>query len=362
MAAALAVLLGTAGATTPAGAQRVPRATLQLVARFPADQITGIAVSPAGRIFVNLPRWNSDVPISVAEVVNGSLRPYPNAAWNAWRNRRPLTPGDHFVCVQSVVFDRQGHLWVLDPGSPAMSGPVKGAAKLVEIDVATNAVLKRVHFPQASAPPGSYLNDVRFSPDGRFAYMSDSGIKGALVVADLTSGTSWRVLDGDPRTQFDQTVVPTADGRPLRRPDGRTLQAGADGIALSADGATFFWQALDGKTLYRIPTATLQDQTAAADATGVQRVMTTHPADGLWIDPRGRFYVTNPETNSVETAPQPGAALTTLVTDPRLRWPDSFAQGANGVLYVTTSHIQDSPWFKPLATVTPSEIWRIITR
>lgn len=362
--AAVAIVAGAGGGeSTGAGAQGAGGARVQLVVRFPAQQITGIAVSPGGRIFVNLPRWNADVPISVAEVLGGTMMPYPNAAWNAWRNRRPLTPGDHFVCVQSVVFDRQGHLWALDPGSPAMSGPVKGAPKLVEIDIDRNAVIKTIRFPEASAPPGSYLNDVRFSPDGHFAYMSDSGIKGALVVADLTSGESWRVLDSDPRTQFDKNVVPTADGHPLRRPDGRTLQAGADGIALSNDGATFYWQALDGKTLYGIPTATLRDQTASSNASGVRVVQTTHPADGLWIDPAGRFYVSNPEKNSVEIAARPGAPLTTLVADPRLRWPDSFAQGGpHGRLYVTTSHIQDSPWFKPLATTTPSEIWRIVPR
>jgi len=33
------------------------------------------------------------------------------------------------------------------------------------------------------------------------------------------------------------------------------------------------------------------------------------------------------------------------VQDARLRWPDSFAQGPDGAIYVTASHIQDSPWF-----------------
>jgi hypothetical protein len=33
------------------------------------------------------------------------------------------------------------------------------------------------------------------------------------------------------------------------------------------------------------------------------------------------------------------------LTDPRLRWPDTFSQGPDGAIYVTASHIQDSPWF-----------------
>lgn len=41
----------------------------------------------------------------------------------------------------------------------------------------------------------------------------------------------------------------------------------------------------------------------------------------------------------------PDGKITTLAQDPRLRWPDTFAQGPDGAIYVTASHIQDSPWF-----------------
>ena len=51
-------------------------------------QVTGVTVSEGGRIFVNFPRWTEDAPISVAEVVDGEVRPYPNEEWNAWRNAR----------------------------------------------------------------------------------------------------------------------------------------------------------------------------------------------------------------------------------------------------------------------------------
>jgi hypothetical protein len=34
-----------------------------------------------------------------------------------------------------------------------------------------------------------------------------------------------------------------------------------------------------------------------------------------------------------------------VLTDSRLRWPDTLSQGPDGAIYVTASHIQDSPWF-----------------
>ncbi len=83
-------------AAAASGAQAPARALTQ-VAAF-EQQVTGVAVSPAGRIFVNFPRWEQDVAVSVAEVMrDGSLRPYPDGSWNAWRNTRLLPPGDHLT-------------------------------------------------------------------------------------------------------------------------------------------------------------------------------------------------------------------------------------------------------------------------
>ncbi|WP_458097340.1 SMP-30/gluconolactonase/LRE family protein [Roseomonas sp. WA12] len=339
-------------------------AELELVAAFPDRQITGVAVSRTGRVFVNLPRWTQDVPVSVAELVDGQLRAYPDEAWNGWRNASPEEPGRRFVCVQSVVMDAQDDLWVLDPAGPGMGGPVPGGPKLVQIDLDTNTIKKVIAFGPDVAPLGSYLNDVRFSPDGRTAYITDSGRRGALVVVDTASGTARRVLDGHPSTQPEPEVVPAADGHPLRRADGSTMRTGADGIAISPDGGTLYWQALTGRTLYSIPTAALRDATLSAErlAAGMRRIGQTHVADGLWMDADGRLFVTNPETGGVDMALAPGQALSELVRNERLRWPDSFAQGPDGTLYVTGSGIQDSPWFKPGATVTPSSLWRIRAR
>ena len=151
---------------------------LQLVASFPDRQITGVAVSQDGRIFVNLPRWTQDVPVSVGELKDGGITPYPDRDWNGWRNGSHLPAKDHFICVQSVVADGTGALWVLDPASPGLSGPVIDGPKLVKIDLKTNKVAKVFAFDAAVAPAGSYLNDVRFSPDGKFGYLSDSGKTG----------------------------------------------------------------------------------------------------------------------------------------------------------------------------------------
>jgi len=319
---------------------------LEKVATFD-HQVTGVTVSEDGRIFVNFPRWSEDVPVSVAEVMtDGSLKPYPNDEWNAWRNvnMSELSPKDHFVTVQSVVADGKGSLWIVDPAAPNSEKTIKDGPKLVRVDLKTNTVTTTFPFPPEVAGPASYLNDVRIAPDGKFAYFSDSGAPGGLVVLNLQSGKSWRVLSDDPSTLAEKGVIVETDGKPLRRPDGRQPQFNADGIALSADGKTFYWKALTGKTMYRVSTEALQKAEHDADAVRAEKFADTEPTDGLWIDKDDRIYLSSITNNGIKVLGQDGK-VTPYLEDSRLRWPDTFAQGPDGTLYVTASHIQDSPWF-----------------
>ncbi|WP_207477920.1 L-dopachrome tautomerase-related protein [Arenibaculum pallidiluteum] len=345
------------------------QARLSLVARF-EHQVTGITVAENGRIFVCFPRWTEDSPVSVAELLkDGSIRPYPDEGWNAWRNARKdeLPAGEHLVCVQSVVADGRGSLWILDPAAPAQSYVVPGGPKLVRIDLATDRVTQVISFDETAAPQGSYLNDVRIAPDGRHAYITDSGARGALVVVDLDGGRAWRVLDGHPSTQPEKDVQVRADGKVLRRPDGRGVEFAADGIALSTEGRHLYWQAIKGRTLYRIPTATLIEAGSGSEgarevAGRVEKVGENGVADGLLIDRAGtRMYVTAPEENALRVRDlAAGGGTEILIRDERLRWPDTLSEGPDGAIYLTTSHIQDSAFFKPDAPASlPTQLWRI---
>lgn len=324
------------------------RTGLREEARFP-HQVTGVAVTADGRRFVNFPRWTDDAPISVAEILpGGDLRPYPDEQWNSWRNARAteLAVAKHFVCVQSIVPDGRGNLWVLDPGAPGNERILEGAPKLVRIDLATDRVTKVIPVAGDVALQGTYLNDIRFSPDGRTGYITDSGARGAIIVVDLESGQAHRALDGHPSTQPEEDVTVTIGGKPLRRPDGRQPFFAADGIAIAGDGRTLYWQALTGRTLYAIDTDLLRAGVdEAARAGGVRRVARTHVADGLWMSRRGVLYLTSPGDSSIKRLV--GDRVQTVLTDQRLRWPDTLAEGPDGRIYVTASRIQDTSWFKP---------------
>lgn len=366
----ISATLGLVLAATPALAQ--PK--LEKVASF-EHQVTGVTVTKDNRIFVNFPRWTEDAPISVAELKDGKPVPYPDEEWNRWRNalKDKVEAKDHFVCVQAVVADHAGNVWAVDAGAPAMNKAVPGAPKLVKIDTKQNKVVQTIPFDDAVAPQGSYINDIRFSPDDKTAYLTDSGAKGALIVVDTASGSAHRVLDGYPQTQADPNVIVTYDGKPLRMPDGRGVDFTADGIALSRDGKTLYWQAIKGKTLYSLPTDALTgfSQKVLPEALSdkvlagkVSAVGENGPADGLIIGQDGKMYVTSPQDDSVKVRDlsTAGATPTVFVQDKQLRWPDTFAQAEDGALYLTTSHIQDSAFYKQGAPIAlPTELWRLET-
>ena len=348
--------------TSLAAAADTPK--LEQVANF-EHQVTGVTVSKDGRIFVNFPRWSEDAPVSVGEVKEGRVTPYPDGAWNNWRNEKgpKLDPAKYFVCVQSVVIDPSGALWAVDAGAPGLGAVVKNAPKLVKVDLAKNEVAQVIPIGEDVALTASYLNDIRFSPDGKVAYLTDSGAKGALIVVDLDTGKARRLLDGHPSTQFEPDVVVTTDGgKPVRRPDGRGAQFAADGIALSEDGRTLYWQALTGKTLYKIATNVLTDAQKSPEdvAKAVEIAGENGVNDGLFIHD-GKMYLSALEDDAIKVRDlSKGGPPTILLQDKRLRWPDTFSVGPGDVLYVTTSHIQDSMYFDMKGPVAlPTQLWKV---
>ncbi len=307
-------------------------------------QLTGISVSKTGRLFVNFPRWSDRYLDAVIEVMpDGTTKPFPTKEWNQW-DLKPATAGNHFVCVQSVVVDDSDALWILDPAAPALASVVPGGAKIVKVDLKTNEVSRVISFGPDVALPDSYLNDVRFDLPRHTAYMTDSG-HGGLVILDLESGKAHRALDGNPSVLVEQGVQVVVDGKALLA-NGKPPQFNADGIALSPDGEYVYYKPVTAKTLYRVKTEPLRDPNASAESVSatVEKVATTFPTDGLWMNKSRNLYLSDVEHNAV-TVLTPDGKLQRIATDNRLQWPDTFSEGPDGSIYISASHINDSPTY-----------------
>ncbi|XXF76884.1 L-dopachrome tautomerase-related protein [Myxococcaceae bacterium GXIMD 01537] len=350
------LLMGFAACRTspkpgPEAAPAEPKApTLETVHEFQGPMPTGVTVSREGRVFVNFPRWGDAVPATVVELSNGQEVPYPSAELN-----NPDSP-NNLVSVQSVVVDPRNRLWALDTGSINMAPiPNPNWPKLVGIDLTSNQVFRVIRFPANVVPSTSYLNDVRFDlrrgEDG-MAFITDSsgGGPNAIIVVDLASGRSWRKLNEHPAVKADKDFVGKVHGEPvqLRLPGQppKPLRVGADGIALNADGSRLYFCALASRALHSVSVDALADE-KLPDAEVAKTLRTEErefASDGLEADAQGRLYLTDWEHDAIVVRP-PEGTFQTLITDPRLSWPDTLSLASDGYLYVIANQLHQQARF-----------------
>jgi len=351
--AAAIALAWSLAPTPPAAANALPSeryvGELESVFRYEGAMPTGVTVSQGGRIFTNFPRWGDGVEATVAEIRDGELVPYPNAAIN-----QPDFDdlASSFVSVQSVVVGPANRLWVLDTGSIEFGPTEYGGPKLVGIDLERDAIARKIVLPREVALATTYLNDVRFDlrrGEAGMAFITDSSLSGpnGIIVVDLASGESWRQLHDHPSTRAEPDFLPLVEGKPLlsRPPQGETrpFAVGSDGIALGADGQRLYYCPLSSRRLYSVSADALADPDRPAAPTVIDHGE-KGASDGLAADARNRIYTTDYEHNAIHRR-HPDGQLETLVHDPRLLWPDTLSLPGDGYLYVTANQLQRSPNF-----------------
>jgi sugar lactone lactonase YvrE len=229
---------------------------------------------------------------------------------------------------------------------------VPGAPKLVCIDLFRDEAVRTIPMPADVVPSDSYLNDVRVDltkGDEGFAYITDSD-RGGILVVDLASGVVRRRLAEHESTQPEEMQM-VVEGRVFGRrltPAARreAVRVAADGIALSPDGATLYYCPLSSRRLYTISTAALRsDHTTEQELAAQVRDLGPKPAvDGMITDSLGRVYLSAFEHNAIVRR-GPDGVFETVAADPRLLWPDTFAIGPGGWLYVTANQLHRQPAF-----------------
>ncbi|GJD80273.1 SMP-30/gluconolactonase/LRE family protein [Methylobacterium gregans] len=313
---------------------------------------TGLAISRGGRVFVMMPRFTAKVPFTVGEVMpDGSVRPYPDAESNRPDAKRPQASLFH---VPNGVFDRDDTLWLLDAALPEGKGaPVPGGAKLVQIDLATNRIVRVVPL-EAGIGPTSSLNDLRVGRlNGRpVAYITDQGQdgKGAILAVDLANGLVLRRLAEHASTKTQTGVVKFVEQRPVMQTQGdgppQSPKGGANGIALSPNGARLYYAPLMARHLYAVGTAALLDPAAsdAMVAATVEDLGEKGMTGGLTTDSKDRVYLSLQEQNAVGRR-DPDGRIEVIAADPRLVWADTFWITPERWLYISAAQVNRRPEF-----------------
>ncbi len=338
---ATAGLMATLAAPAIAAASD-PKAKLIRVAASWTFMLNGIAVAPNGRMFASCPRWTDTPSPFVVEVTrDGSLVGFPNADWLDWQPGKSTE--DRFVSVHSLHADADNMLWVVDDAVARQAPEVKARPKLVQIDLATNAVVRTFTLDETVAPPGASLGHMR--AQGHHAYVSDSR-DGALIVLDRETGKARRLLVGNPAVQADPSIQPFIDGKPFRQRSGAPIEVGIDLLELY--GPHLYFTCLFGPALWRIPLAALHDETLAPAALAAQleRVIDVPPCAGLMVDRAGTFYLSAFTQNAILRL-RPGGKLETVVSDRRVSFPNEGTVGPDGFLYFPASQIHRIPANQP---------------
>ena len=323
--------------TQLAGAALPTREDPRLEPVWQADRVwNGVATTADGRAFVAFP--SADGPgVQAAEIApDGTLTPYPDAAWNAV-HQPPRSEGA-FVCVNTLRIGPDGRLWIVDAGATGIGKPaVTGGARLFAYDLADNRQARIIDLANG-LKPNSYIDDIRFNGDRLYA--TDAGEPGLLVVT-LADGHVRRVLDGHPLLTDRRTM--RADGEVLTDVDGKRVKVHADQLEVSPDGRWLYLQPSSGP-LARAPTALLDDPATPAErlAAAVEPFFDSGTTGGTAIDAAGNLYISQTDERRILKVTPDGDAMT-LIADPRLIWSDAMWIDRDGWLWIPSTQLNRTP-------------------
>jgi sugar lactone lactonase YvrE len=208
------------------------------------------------------------------------------------------------------------------------------------------------------------LNDVRIDTAHHYAYLTNAGSKGSLVVLDLKTGLARQVLVGDRSTFADPSQHLMIGNDVALRPDGSTVATQADGIALSPDAQWLYYRPLTDHNYWRVRTAALRDaRLSDAQLSGtVEYLGTSVLSGGLIMDAGGTLYGGDLEHRTVVAiTPTPNHKLSSklFVSDPtKLSWADGFAI-SGGYLYIADSHLWEVAFKGSLPRSGPFTIFKV---
>jgi sugar lactone lactonase YvrE len=294
------------------------------------------------RFFLTVPRFTTP-PSPAVLVTFAASAPFDPASggplltpFPSWEMNDPGISGS-IQSALGLAVDAQDRLWLVDNGRVADRDAVR--PQLLIFALADSTLARRFTFPESVAPlASSFLNDVVVDATRGKAYISDSsdptlGVAAGIIVYDFNSNAARRVLSSIPAVQPQPGVTVTINGQV------QTSKAGADGIALSPDGATLFFTALTSHSIYSLPTAVVNNASAAATAAVQLAVNKSFTSDGVIFDAQGRLLMGSLDDSAVfvSTLGVNGALSAPSLlfgNSSAMQWPDTLAFDHRGNLIV----------------------------
>lgn len=277
-------------------------------------------------------------------MANDTKKPFPTLDWSDG----PEVGDVGFTAVIGIHSDTNGIVWVLDMGS------ANTPAQLVAWDTVKNEHHKTIEIDKSALLANSFIQDFVIDEKNGKIYIADMSFgnfmgakKPAIIVVDLASGKSTRVLEATPTFMpLDRDIVIEASPLASKSEGGaRTdLRFGLNPIAIDDTFEWVYFGAFTGEMFYRLPAASLgnADLSDAERAETIEEFSPKRPSDGIAYAPGGGILATDLENNAVGLTTK--GKYEVLVQDKQLSWPDSFAV-SNGWVYVTQDQLHQHPAF-----------------
>lgn len=293
-----------------------------------------LAIGPDGRMFMSVHEFYGK-DLRIVEVMpDGSTTPYPNEAWaNA-----PVGDGPGLKGVLGLRADREGILWMLDGQADGQTG------RIVGWNTNTETLHAIYYLGQPATKATSFLNDLAVDREHNAIYITDTANAEttALIVLDMDTGRARRVLEASAFTVPEDTDM-VIDGKVVNL-GGGPAKIGANPITIDPTNEWVYFAPMTASAMYRVRTTDLLNQDLSDDdlAARVERYGDKPISDGSTVDAAGNVYITSITEDAVGVT-KPDGTYEILYQADNMSWPDGFAMGADGHVYVTINELHRSP-------------------
>jgi len=327
------------GTTIPASAQWNGKVSKPEVYAEVSEAVGNIAYTPQGDVvYSQHPFFNPEIRVMKYDAKTKTSKPFPNLEWNT-----PRDTDDHYLSnVLGIRNDANGIIWMLDMGQRNAVTP-----KIVGWNTRTDKLERIYYLPQAALAKTSQPNDMVVDTKHGVFVIADEGIgnggngsKAALIIVDMKTGATRRLLEGT-RTTLPENTPTVINGKTLSV-NGKPLLVGCDGITADAAFEWLYYAPLNGSKIYRVRIEDLLNESITQDI--LDKRVETYSAKpnngGLSIDTEGNLYLTGLEDKSVSVVLAKDRSVHKLTADNKMLWPDGVSyNAADGYMYVSAAQV-----------------------
>lgn len=296
----------------PSAAAEEDLPTTEIVASF-SERPGNPSLTPEGRVLVSMQPLDNPTANIVEVLSSGAIRPYPPAGLVVGKNA-------NIKAAIGIRTGDDGVAWILDMANK----------RFVGWDTRTEKQIADLEIPANVLKPHSFLQDFALDQKRHRAIVADmtqgdlkSAPEPAFIVVDLKTGTARRIAEKHP------SMMP-----------GKNGGFGLNPITIDPTYTWVYFGALNGKTVYRVPASSFDEDEAKVVNT-IEAYGPKSYCDGITVDGAGNVYISDIEKSAIGVSTPGGYRLVATLPEGQ-SWPDGFSFGPDGYVYVTINQLNRS--------------------